>query len=232
MDDIRTDKPAKKYLSPKDWVDIQAGYESGEKVRDIAARYGIGYSTITKKAKRHSWAAHGSLKKEAVSEAKECVKEELKTSYRDRVKEINENHLKSFRQIKALAQKAMYLLNARLQWKIENEQRLSAEALTRGEVPPMPADVAKEVQILLDLVNINRHTIMTCERVIMGIDGEPAMEKDDEEDGFFAVAKQLEAFHNNPDFMKWLELEHEKDEANAASACGTEQQKTEERNDE
>ena len=68
-------------LSKEQWADIQIRYEVGEKVKDLAAEYGIKSQAISLRAKRKGWRKHGELTAKAKEEAKVEVTESIKSSY-------------------------------------------------------------------------------------------------------------------------------------------------------
>lgn len=73
-------------LSKEQWAEIQVRYEAGEKVKDLAAEYGIKSYTISKRAKREGWLKHGGLVSKAKEEATAEVEESLKDSYVENAK--------------------------------------------------------------------------------------------------------------------------------------------------
>ncbi|MGD0276603.1 MAG: hypothetical protein ABSB79_11245 [Syntrophales bacterium] len=145
----------KKYPSVKAWAEIQARYESGENVTELAKEYGITHPAISNKAKRKGWGKHGSLRTEAIDGARTKVKEELQLSYEEIAKQVNEKYLSMFQNIQEAAMMILDNLWQRLKALDEQNEYMKAEAIKRGDPhPPIPLDTGNDVYVYAQLMNI------------------------------------------------------------------------------
>lgn len=184
------DKHQKKriYLDQKAWAEIQARYDTGESLKSIAKDYGIDLSTISKRAKRNFWKGHGELATSALAEAREKAKEEITDSYEQKIKENNERQLKELINLKALAQKAMFILNKRMDVKLavansHGKYEEILDKIEKGEISEkellksMP-DVTREIYSIAALIQSLKTATMDYERVILGMEDAPAIKKE------------------------------------------------------
>jgi hypothetical protein len=81
-------------LGAEHWAKIQARYERGDKLQDIATDYQIVKSTISNRAKRENWRPHGSLAREASEKARNEVADELKDTYKETTQKAMARHAK------------------------------------------------------------------------------------------------------------------------------------------
>ena len=95
------------FLSHTKWAEIKAKYQLGERVTDIAKEYEIGKSTISQRARRHSWGDHGSLKDEIAREVTDETKDKLKANY----KEVVQQHSDDYEFVRKLIMKLAVAIN-------------------------------------------------------------------------------------------------------------------------
>jgi hypothetical protein len=162
-------------LNEKQWAEVQARYEVGHKVKDIARDYDISPATICNHAKGSGWKPHGSVKDEAVEEARAEIKESFKTAYTKRGKEATERHYKIFSAIQRIG--SGFLTDI-----AHNQKALKAGK--SDEVRPLRKS---EVHLLNSLTNTMR-TAIEGERLVLNLDKLNVFE---EEDGFDRLCEMI-----------------------------------------
>lgn len=162
-------------LNEKQWAEVQARYEVGHKVKDIARDYDISPATICNHAKNGHWKPHGSVKDEAIEEARGEIKESLKNSYTKRGKEATERHYKIFAAIQKIGGGFLSDIAA------------NQKALKAGKPEAVRPIRRSEVNMLNSLTNTLR-TAIEGERIVLNLDKLNVFE---EEDGFDRLCEMI-----------------------------------------
>jgi transposase-like protein len=157
-------------LTKEQWLVIQAGYESGAVVAELARKYGVNITTIRRRAVRHKWLKPGELRRTSIEEARAEVKAEMKETFAEVAKAANERHLKSFQYAQVLAQKIMREIQQALEFGQEQYLKARAEAMMTGKPVPAPPVSKSEAQTLVSTYQVLKSAILEGERVVLGID--------------------------------------------------------------
>lgn len=102
-------------LTHQEWLAIQAKYEAGERVVDLAKKYNVSPVTISRKANTHGWKPKGSLKEEALQKAKQAQEETLKKRYAKAIEDETEYDYKVNRLLKDTIVKAIKVTRANIE---------------------------------------------------------------------------------------------------------------------
>lgn len=181
-----------KKLTQQAWAVIQAKYESGEPLKELARSNGITMSAISKRAKRQGWKKHGEMRAKAIEEAREKAHKDTALSYEDAAKETNERHLKYFQYSRNIIQLMLIQFKEYSEW-LDNENRRNKESTTsRGYNPPKPIVPLREANTFYSLVSCLDKTV-EAERKILGIDT-PLLKKEqrEQEDGLSQMCRVFE----------------------------------------
>lgn len=121
----------RRQLAPKIWAEIQAKYERGEKVIDLADEYGVSRGTIWRRSKKEGWMPQGSIPNEAIKEVREKVTEDFKSDLLENFERDNKLY-SNLRQgiLKAAAEELHMILAEQA-----HEKRIRAEAAEILEIP-------------------------------------------------------------------------------------------------
>lgn len=138
-----------KRLSVNEWAEIQARYETGESLSELARDYDVSVPTISKRAKKYEWKRADDIYAEAMAEARETVKERVRSDYQEKIERANENQQKLFQFSQKFAFEMMQQLYQSLEaFRIEREEEMKKQralAEARGETNFTPKPVFKSL---------------------------------------------------------------------------------------
>lgn len=180
-------KGKSKTLGSHVWLIIQGRYEKGDGVRALAKEYGISPSTICNRAKSFGWLAHGQLKEDAIQAAREKIREDFGSSYKEMAKQAVSNHYKLFRYIQQLAVKLLH--------DVEENSRTP--------------DASKKKQINREIYQLNvlSQTIKSAvdgERLTLGMD---SFKWQDEKDGFSKFTEAISQMRSTKELPEPIEID-------------------------
>jgi hypothetical protein len=157
-----------KFLGSHVWLIIQARYEKGDGVRKLAKEYNINPATICNRAKKFGWLAHGQLKEDAMTQARDAIKTEFTSTYKELAHQAMGNHHKIHRMIQQMCLDFVKEVAA-------NSKRPAAEK----------KDINREIY-QLNVLTQTMKTAIDGERLALGMDS--FKWQDEEKDAFSKFA--------------------------------------------